>query len=70
MMTNDYLEQNEIVRHSCHCGKEYKKRTGLWKHNTKCGLPNDNEKNINANVGKYIHIDKDCMLIRRCAPIK
>ena len=56
MMTNDYLEQNEIVRHSCHCGKEYKNRTSWLKHNTKCGLPNDNEKKHKCECGKiYSH---------------
>jgi hypothetical protein len=28
--------KQKIVRFACHCGKEYKSRAGLWKHNTKC----------------------------------
>ena len=29
-------QQNIVPTHICSCGKEYKERTGLWKHKKKC----------------------------------
>jgi hypothetical protein len=36
-----------VTPNICECGKQYKDRTGLWRHKKKCGLININAKNEN-----------------------
>jgi hypothetical protein len=54
--------------YSCEiCSKEFKNRSGLWKHKNKCKLPENNESNINTNINTnnssiFTH-DKDLIML-------
>jgi hypothetical protein len=39
---NDYNDYNN--KHKCYCGREYKYRQGLWKHQSQCLINKDTEK--------------------------
>ena len=49
------------------CSKEFKNRSGLWKHKNKCKLPENNESNIttniNANNSSIFTHDKDLIML-------
>jgi hypothetical protein len=46
-------------QYMCHCGKEFKTNSGLWKHNKICISKND----IHINQTKFNGIDKDDVII-------
>ena len=51
----------------CECGKNYKERTGLWRHKKKCIENSNNYENNNINseilIGNNI-TDKDTLIIQ------
>jgi hypothetical protein len=44
---NGNILATSVTPNICECGKQYKDRTGLWRHKKKCGLININAKNEN-----------------------
>lgn len=62
MSTNATTQGSKFV---CDCGKIYKERTGLWRHNKKCYFSNnENTKEIlSQNKEKINSIDKDELIL-------
>ena len=55
-------EQNEQTEssHSCHnCGKEYKDRTGLWRHKQKCKIKKDSQSETGEEKKETSDVDID-----------
>jgi len=42
---SEFFSDNENV-YECHCGKEFKDRSGLWRHKKKCDMFNLQEQNV------------------------
>ena len=49
--TNPQQNDNHKILYICeHCSKEYKDRTGLWRHKQKCSHKNNIESDITNNI--------------------
>jgi hypothetical protein len=46
---NSIILATTVTPNICECGKQYKDRTGLWRHKKKCGLINITANNENTN---------------------
>ena len=42
--------KNEQYAITCECGKSYKNKSGLWKHQKKCKITEENPQNIEENT--------------------
>ena len=66
MATNINNDSKYPMSYICDCGKEYKDRSGLWKHKKKCHI-NENELTdnqlSNSNTNSNSEINKDILLM-------
>jgi hypothetical protein len=59
---NSIILATTVTPNICECGKQYKDRTGLWRHKKKCTLINITANNENTNKEENNNITPDLIL--------